>query len=75
MVWALTRFTSQINILIAVHAIYNPNIFVNDKDQIKAVRLGRKSFSRPTLIVNMEMGPPVPYEKGNFLNGFEIINF
>jgi len=75
MVWRLTRLSSQINILIDVDAIYNLNVFVNDKDQIKTVRLGRKSFSRPIWIMNMEMSPPVPYEKGDFLNGSEIINF
>ena len=64
MMLRLTQLSSQINILIDVHAIYNPNIFVNDKGQIKTVPVGRKSFSRPIWIVNMEISPPVPYEKG-----------
>jgi hypothetical protein len=75
MVWIITWLSPQINILIEVPAIYNPNIFVNDKGQIKAVRLDRKPFLRPIWIVDMEMSPPVSYEKGNFLNGLEVINF
>jgi hypothetical protein len=70
----LTQLLSQINILVDIHAIYNPNIFVNDKGQMKTVTVGSKSFSRPIWIANMDVSPPVPYEKGNFLNGFEIIN-
>jgi len=43
----LTQLLSQINILVDIHAIYNPNNFVNDKGQMKTVTVGSKSFSRP----------------------------